>query len=197
MRRLLIIMLASALLLGTVMGAQAAPKWNIDLDHCLIHFTVKHIFTQVPVVFREFGGTIRFDPKDLKGSRVDITIKTDSVFSRISRRDRHLRSSDFLDVARYPHITFKSSKIVALGGNRYEAVGRLTIKKVTKQIRLPFVFHGVRVNPLKKSQLVAGITAKYTLDRLAFGVGSGKYYQMGVVGKTVTISIFLELLRDR
>jgi polyisoprenoid-binding protein YceI len=82
-------------------------------------------------------------------------------------------------------------------GNRFELEGKLTVKDVTKKVVVPFTYYGMKENPLKPKQLVAGFEAKFTIDRLQYHVGPGKYYEMGVIGKDVDVTISLEVLRDK
>jgi polyisoprenoid-binding protein YceI len=175
----------------------AATKWEIDKPHCAIWFEVRHIFAIVPGVFEDFEGTIIFDPQDLASSRVDIKIAIASINTRVDERDAHLRTPDFFDAARFPYMTFQSNEIVHQGGNKYVAKGSLTLKKVTKQIDLPLTFLGQKNHPMVKDKRVAGMEAAYVLDRLQYGVGSGKFYNLGVVGKDVTVRIHLELLSPK
>ncbi|MGD8561969.1 MAG: YceI family protein [Desulfarculaceae bacterium] len=194
--------LAPVVALGLALALTAAPgyaatKWEIDKPHCAIWFEVRHIFAMVPGFFEDFTGTIIFDPQDLAASRVDIKIAIASINTRIEERDAHLRTPDFFDAARFPYMTFKSNEIVHQGGNRYVAKGRLTLKKVTKQIELPFTFLGAKDHPMVGDKMVAGMEAAYVLDRLQYGVGSGKFYNLGVVGKDVAIKIHLELLSPK
>ena len=71
------------------------------------------------------------------------------------------------------------------------------IKDVTKEITVPFTFLGVKENPMDPKQMVAGYEGKLTLDRLAYNVGSGKYFEMGVVGRDVDVILTFEVLRDK
>jgi len=173
----------------------AAPVWEFDRDHSSFFFEIKHIYYATRGYFEDFSGTVRFDPENLENSAVDIVIKTKSVTTQLGKRDRHVRSGDFLDVRRYPQMRFQSSRIRSVKGNAYEIEGRLTIKDVTQNVVVPFTFYGVRENPFNPKQLVAGFEVRFTIDRLKYNVGSGKYYQMGVVGKDVDILISLEMLR--
>jgi polyisoprenoid-binding protein YceI len=94
-------------------------------------------------------------------------------------------------------MTFKSSRITREGENRFRVDGLLTIKDVTKEMPLVFTYHGQQDNPLVAGKIVAGLDAAFTLDRLAFHVGDGKFYKMGVVGKDVEVLITVEMLRDK
>ncbi len=118
--------------------ADPAQIWNIDPDHSSVNFSVRHIFVPIPGRFDAFGGTIRFDPDNLEGSSIDISIDTASVNTFVAKRNEHLRTPDFFDVTRYPAMTFKSSRITHTGGNAYLAQGTLTIKDVSRDIALPF-----------------------------------------------------------
>jgi polyisoprenoid-binding protein YceI len=145
----------------------------------------------------DFAGEVYFDPDNPAKSRFAFVIKVDSVDTKVGKRDTHLRSPDFFDVAEYPTITFTSSKVMAGDDNKYIAEGTLTIKDVSRDIALEFIYHGQRENPLKKGEIVAGLDTQLTIDRLEFHVGDGKFYKMGVVGKDIDILFTLELLRDK
>lgn len=91
---------------------------------------------------------------------------------------------------------FDSEEIRALGGDRYEADGMFRIKDVSREITVPFAFHGVTPGPMREITLVAGFDARFTIDRLAYNVGTGKFYNMGVTGKTVEIILSIEMIRE-
>jgi polyisoprenoid-binding protein YceI len=81
-------------------------------------------------------------------------------------------------------------------GNQYILEGNLTIKGKTRKISIPFTYFGLRENPLKKGQKVAGFETRFSIKRLDYGVGSGKFLEMGVVGNEVDILITLEVLKN-
>jgi polyisoprenoid-binding protein YceI len=143
----------------------------------------------------DFTGDVYFDPANLTKSKFDFVIKVNSIDTKIGKRDTHLRSPDFFDASKYPLMTYKSSKVLYAGANKYIVEGKLTIKDVTRDLPLEFVYHGQKDNPVKPGQTVAGLDARLTLDRLEYNVGDGKFYKMGVVGKDVDIMITLEMLR--
>jgi len=138
---------------------------------------------------------VYFDPANLTKSKFDFVIKVNSIDTKIGKRDTHLRSPDFFDASKYPFMTYKSSKVLYAGANKYIVEGKLTIKDVTRDLPLEFVYHGQKDNPVKPGQTVTGLDARLTLDRLEYNVGDGKFYKMGVVGKDVDIMITLEMLR--
>ena len=196
MKRIIALTLMGSLL-AFAGSAMAAPEWQFDPNHGEIVFKVQHVLGFVSGVFEKYNGTVRFDPNDLAGSSIDVTIEVDSLNTRVSKRDNHLRSKDFFEVKKYPTIKFVSNEIRNTGGNQYVAKGLLTMKDVSKTIELPFTFLGIVDNPFEKRQEIAGFDARHRLDRLEYNVGDGKYYKQGVVGKDVEISLRFEMLRKK
>lgn len=174
----------------------AAPIWNLDKAHSGIYFSVDHIFSKINGHFNEFSTDISFDPADLEGSKFDFEIQVSSIDTNIGKRDKHLQSGDFFDAAAYPVMTFKSSKISDKGNGMYDVAGTLTIKEKGYGLTLPLKLEGVKEHPAKKGTDVAGFNGGVSIDRLDHGVGSGKFYDMGVVGKDVDIFVTLELLSN-
>jgi polyisoprenoid-binding protein YceI len=132
-----------------------------------------------------------YDAKDLGNSSVKVTIKTDSINTNQIDRDNHLRSPDFLDVQKFPAITFESTKIVKKGGT-YEALGKLTIKGVTKEVRIPFALNGPVKDPWGNTRI--GIEGALTINRLDYGVSWNKTLDNGglVVANDVKIDLVIE-----
>jgi polyisoprenoid-binding protein YceI len=170
--------------------------WKIDKAHSNIYFDVRHTYATVRGQFDEFSGTVRFDPDKLAMSSVRFEVSTESINTRIPNRDNHLRSKDFFAVDEYPSMTFQSTGVKQKEGNQYILEGNLSIKGKTTKVAVPFTYFGLRENPLKKGQMVAGFETRFSIDRLDYGVGSGKFFEMGVVGNKVDILIALEVLKD-
>jgi polyisoprenoid-binding protein YceI len=174
-----------------------APSWSVDKAHSNIYFGIQHIYSTVKGVFNDFAGEIRFDPDNLGDSRFDFTVQVESIDTNITKRDNHLLSGDFFDAGKYPQMTFKSAAIKHRGGNGYSVEGTLTVKDVSRTITVPFTYFGTTANPFNPKELVAGFEARMTIDRLQYHVGTGKFYDMGVVGKEVDILITIEAVRDK
>lgn len=189
------IMALSALLV-TISALAEVEKWEIDNAHSNIYFDVRHTYATVRGNFEDFSGTLHFDPENMTMSRVAFKVKTGSINTGITNRDNHLRSEDFFAAADYPAMTFQSSGVKNKEGNQYILEGNLTIKGNTRKIAIPFTYFGLRDNPLKKGQKVAGFETRFSIKRLDYGVGSGKYHEMGVVGNDVDILITLEVLKN-
>ena len=190
--------LFTLLLLSSLVPLQAsAQQWQLDAVHTNFFFAVKHTYATVRGQFMDFSGDVYFDPDNPAKSRFDFVIKVNSIDTKVSKRDTHLRSPDFFDAAKYPEITFKSSRVSRGGDNIYIVEGTLTIKDVSRDLALEFVYHGQKENPLKAGEIVAGLDTTLTIDRLEYHVGDGKFYKMGIVGKDIDILFTVELLREK
>lgn len=134
--------LAAAIALPTLTPglAQAAPeRYVIDTEgaHAFIQFRIKHLgYSWLYGRFNDFSGTFTYDPEETSNSQIQVSIKTASLDSNHAERDKHLRGSDFLDVGKYPTATFKSTAYKETGFNQGVLEGELTLKGVTKPIRI-------------------------------------------------------------
>jgi len=167
-------------------------EWKIDASHSRIGFGVRHIFSTVWGHFGEYDGTIQFDPNALDQSRFDFTVKVKSINTQNGKRDNHLRSDDFFAADKFPVMTFTSSKITHQEGSHYIVTGTLQLKETRKEMQVPFVFHGTAPSPFDKDQVVAGFDTEFEINRLDFGVGNGKFKELGVVDDRVRIMITIE-----
>ena len=200
MKNRILFSLAVALLVGCLaapLQAAAVRSWDIDRDHSNIFFSIDHIFAKVHGRFTDFTGTFLFDPDNLKDSAISFAIKVKSIDTGIGKRDKHLLSDEFFDESQFPLMTFTSTSITKAGENTYNVNGKLTIKGVTYDLLLPLVFAGKKDHPVMKGTEVAGFNGTVTLDRLAYKVGNGKFYQMGLIGKEVEVQVTLELLSKK
>lgn len=198
MRKAVCVLAALGVLLGAVSvrsAANDAPEWSFDPPHCSVLFFVKHILADIPGRFDSYSGTVRFDPENLAGSRIDVTVDVASIDTGVPKRDEHLKSPDFFNAAAYPAMRFVSREIVPLGGNRFIARGDMTIKDVTLPLEMPFEYLGAVPSPMEPGKTVAGFRARCSLDMLDFHVSDGGFKKMGVMGSRVDILMNLELLR--
>ena len=172
-------------------------SWQIDKAHSSVDFSVRHFFTPVSGTFSDYDIELLFDPDNLEGSSIDVTIDAASVTTRNDRRDNDLRSDSFFEVETWPTITFVSERIESAGDDQYVAHGQLTIRDVTQDFALPFTLLGVmEFDEQRAAQMrrkaVAGFTADASLNRLDYGVGSGSWTSTAVVGNEVDVSISIE-----
>jgi polyisoprenoid-binding protein YceI len=175
----------------------AARSWELDKAHSNVFFSIDHIFSKVNGHFNDFKTDINFDPADLAGSSFNFEIKTDSIDTNIGKRDKHLQSADFFDAGKFPLMKFTSTQISDAGNGVYNVAGKLSVKGKDYDLTLPLKLEGVKEHPAKKGTDVAGFNGTITFDRLAHEVGTGKFYEMGVVGKEVDVFVSIELLSDK
>ena len=152
-------------------------QWKMDPVHTNFYFDVKHTYATVRGQFMDFSGDVFFDPDNPGKSKFNFVIQVDSIDTKVGKRDIDLRSPNFFDATDYPVITFRSNKVTRGEGNVYLVQGKLTIKDVSKDVTLKFLYHGQKENPLNRGQIVAGLDTELTIDRLEFHVGNGSYYQ--------------------
>ncbi len=172
-------------------------SWSIDPSHSQIVFKVRHMMiTNVTGLFTKFEGTISFDESNLTGSQIEVNIDPASVNTRDEKRDGHLKSPDFFDVASYPTITFKSTKIASTGGKSGQVTGDLTMHGVTKSVTLDVEFLGVVKSPFGTQN--AGFTASTKINRKDWGLGWNVGLEAGgvLVGEDVTVNIEVELVKQ-
>lgn len=175
----------------------AARSWELDKAHSNIYFSIDHIFSKVNGHFNEFTLDLTFDPANLAESMFLFEIKTESIDTNIGKRDKHLQSADFFDAGKFPTMKFESTQISDTGNGMYDVAGKITIKGQTYDLTLPLKLVGIAEHPAKKGTEVAGFNGTITLDRLAHGVGNGKFHEMGVVGKDVEVFVSIEVLAPK
>ena len=189
---------AAALLavLIAAVPALAADTYNFDKAHTRIGFTAQHlVISTVEGRFKDFDGVITVDP-DITKSSVKITIKTASVDTDNSQRDSDLRNSEFLDVAKYPEMSFVSDKIEKRGDG-YVAIGTFTLKGVAKKIELPFTFAGPIADPWGMQRIAAKASTK--INRQDYGVKYNQPMKDGsaIVGNEVTLNLVVEAVKAK
>lgn len=144
-------------------------EYTIDPDHSRMGFVARHaMVTKVRGSFNDFAGTVVANGDDPSQSRVSLTIKTSSIDTRNEQRDGHLRTNDFLDIEKYPEITFVSTSIRQTGDETFDVTGDLTIKDVTRSVTIPFEFGGTATDPFGNVRI--GFEGSLTIDRKDFNV---------------------------
>jgi polyisoprenoid-binding protein YceI len=189
---------AAAVLVGFLaVTSWAAEEYKIDRAHSSVGFAVRHmVVSKVKGEFNEWSGTILYDDKDISKSSVEVNLKTASVDTKDVKRDEHLRSADFFDVEKHPEIIFKSKRIEK-SDNGYVAVGDLTLRGVTKEIRIPFEIAGMITDPYGNTRM--GLSASTKINRQDFGVSWSKTLDTGglVVSDDVDIEIEIEAVKAK
>lgn len=192
MKRLLPLLFFVAVALAPLVAARADDTYQIDPVHSSISFKVRHFFSNVDGNFKKFEGTINVDSEHPEKSSVKATIQTESINTGNDKRDGHLKSDEFFDVAKFPTITFKSKSVKQTGSESGDIVGDLTMHGVTKEITLHVKFLGkgkgmggaaisgweVTADPIKRADY--GLTWSKTIEGTA------------VIGDDVRVTIEVE-----
>lgn len=187
---LLAVLLAPALALGET------AAWDLDPAHTHSGFTVRHlVINNVRGEFGKTTGKVVLDDKDVTKSSVEAVIDVTTVDTRVQARDDDLRSPNFFDAAKFPTITFKSTKVEKAGKGKLKVKGDLTIRDVTKPVVLEVTGPtGAIKDPM--GTLRRGVNATTTINRKDFGLTWSKTIEAGpVVGDTVKIEIDAELVK--
>ena len=177
----------------------SASTWSIDPDHSNIGFKVKHLMvSNVNGNFGKHSGTVTINDKDITKSKIEITIDTNSLNTNVQKRDEHLRSADFFDVAKYPTMTFASKKVAKAGKNKLKVTGDLTLHGVTKEVVLDVE------GPSKESKdpwgnIRKGAAATTKINRKDFGLIWNKSLETGgvLVGDQIIINLEVEMIKDK
>jgi len=170
-------------------------RWDIDTSHSAIHFWVRHmVISKVHGRFAKWSGAIELDEQDPSRSSVEVRIDAASIDTQVADRDAHLRSADFLDVARYPHLSFRSTRIEKIGQG-YRVTGELELHGIAREVTLDAEFAGTGKDPWGNER--AGFSAKAALDRREFGLVWNAALEAGgvLVGEKVEIAIELEAVK--
>jgi polyisoprenoid-binding protein YceI len=190
-----------AFLLALFLAVSAAAQtstWTIDPKHSTAQFTVRHLaISNVSGNFTNVTGTIDLNEKDIAQSQVSAVIDVSSVDTRVSDRDKDLRSPNFFDVEKYPTIEFKSKRIVNSGG-KLQVIGDLTMHGTTREVTLDVDGPTPELND-PWGNVRRGFSASTTLNRKDFGLTYNHALKTGeaVVGDNVKIQIDLELIKKK
>lgn len=174
-----------------------ADTWQIDPMHTNVEFTVRHLMiSNVKGNFEKTSGTITTDGSDPASAKIDATIDATSLNTRVEKRDADLKSPNYLDVAKYPTITFKSTKVEAAGEGKWKVTGDLTLHGVTKSVVLDVEGTGAPIHdPMGNTR--AGAAATTEIKRSDFGITSNKTLDTGgvMIGDEIKISIDVEAIK--
>jgi polyisoprenoid-binding protein YceI len=177
----------------TAIAAAQAGTWQIDPNHSAAQFSVRHLgVSTVRGAFTKVSGSAKHDPADPSKDSLEATIDANSVDTRVEMRDNDLRSPRFLDVQKYPTITFHSKQTKVAAPGKLSITGDLTIHGVTKEVVLDVDGPSAPIkDPWGNQRIGASATTK--INRQDFGVSS----LPGVVGDEITITIDAELIQPQ
>lgn len=172
-------------------------KWGIDAAHSEIAFKVKHLMiSNVKGTFKEFDASIFTTGEDFMTSEIDFWLNPASIETGAADRDAHLKSADFFDVENHKQITFIGNTYEKVDEDSYTLYGDLTIKGITKQIKLDVEFGGVMKDPWGNEK--AGFTINGKINRKDWGLNWNAALEAGgvLVGEEIKISCEVELIKQ-
>jgi polyisoprenoid-binding protein YceI len=178
-------------MVGTARAADAAPATHYTLDQAksTLEFQFVQAGAQNKGKFSRFPVTLDLSPDNLAASKLDVTVETSSLDTGDKERDDTLKGSDLLSVAKFPQARFTSTQITKTA-NGYDAVGKLTLRGVSRDIHVPFTFKTAD----EQGKPAGYLLGKTTIKRLDFGVGQGDWKSTEWVGNDVSVSYSLRLL---
>lgn len=154
-----------------------SQQWKIADDHKITFSN-----SDVSGVFKEIDGNITFDPAKLTSSKLDLSIKVESINTGNGVQNKHAKSDDWFNAEKYPEISFVSSKIEKTADG-YKAAGKLKIHGISKEVSIPFTF--------TKKGAKGSLVAKFSVNRIDFGVGK----KGNNVGETLKISATIPMVK--
>jgi polyisoprenoid-binding protein YceI len=185
---------------GVVFAPQAFAqnaKWALDRSHSGLAFSVAHmVVSETTGRFDDFNVMMMADHDDFSDAKIDVMIKVESVNTDDKKRDGHLKSPDFFDVAKFPTMAFKAKELKQVGDKKYKLSGDFTMKGVTKPVELDVRLGGIMKD--KQGKTRAGFKVTGTINRQDFGVKWNSMLDNGgaVVGDEVELRANLEMIKQ-
>jgi polyisoprenoid-binding protein YceI len=171
-------------------------RWEIDGSRSRIQFAVRHlVLSKTRGQFTRWSGSVMVPDEDPTSAVVRVVIDASSIDTGVPRRDAHLRSEDYFDVARHPRITFVATQVTAEPDGRLRVVGSLTVKDVTREVTLVAVPDG-RLSDSRDTGR-ARVTARTSIARRDFGFAGTFALDAGgmVIGEWIDVEIEVEAVR--
>lgn len=168
-------------------------KWAIDGSHSSVTFTIRHMMSKVRGEMKVKEGWIETSGDDLGKASVEVVLDANSIDTGVEARDNHLRSADgHFDVANYPAVTFKSTRVEGHDRSDFKVIGDLTIHGVTKPVTLKGSFSGEGIDPWGNRRV--GFSAQTRVNRKDFNLTWNQTLETGgfLLGDEVNIDIDVE-----
>jgi polyisoprenoid-binding protein YceI len=193
MQRILGSLLAlSGILFVSATNAQSV-KWAVDKAHSNVKFTVTHMaISEVDGNFKSFDGTLESAKPDFSDAKIQFNIDVASIGTDNENRDNHLKGDDFFNAAQFPKISFTSTSMKPLGGNKFQLTGTMTVRDVTKTVTWDVTYGGIMSTPRGRK---AGFKAKATINRFDYNLKWNRATEAGglVVGENVDVVLNIQL----
>jgi polyisoprenoid-binding protein YceI len=185
-----------AVVLAATTAHSQSTTWQLDPAHSNAQFSVRHLgISNVQGEFTKVTGTVELDDQDISKSTVTATIDVASLDTRVQRRDDDLKSDHFFDVAKFPAITFQSTRIVSTGEGTAKMTGNFTLHGVTKEVT--FDVSGP-TKPIQAMGTRRGASAATKINRQDFGMVFMSNTLPGgdqMIGDTVSITLDIEMIK--
>ena len=187
------------LLYSLSLGATAQNIiWNVDPTHTGIKFSVTHLMvSELEGNFKTYSGKVESPSTDFNNGTVEFTIDVNSINTESDNRDKHLMGDEFFNSAKYPEITFKSTSFKKIDGNKYELIGDLTIRNITKKVNFDVKNNGLMKDPWGNNK--AGFKANTKINRKDYDLKWSMLTEAGgmVVSDEVDITVNIELTQAK
>jgi len=183
-------------LLVVVTSAYAATKWSIDKAHTKVQFTAEHMkISEVKGEFKEYEGSIKTEGNDFQNATINVNIMVNSIDTDNEKRDKHLKGEDFFNAEKHPKITFKSTTLEKMEGDKYQLRGKLTMRGTTQQEEFTAIHNGTVKDPWGNTK--SGWKVTGTINRFDYGLKWDKTLETGglVVGEEIDITANVELAK--
>lgn len=189
MRRIFAAILGISLFLSP---AAWAATYQIDKDHTTVGFKVRHLFSNVQGSFKDFSGTVEYEPGKPETWKAQAVIQAGSIYTNQEKRDQDLRSANFFDVEKYPTLSFKSTGVKDATVNGAKLEGLLSLHGVERPVVLNVEIHGVGKDPW--GNVRAGFTGTTKINRKDFGLTWNEVLESGqlLVGEEIEITLEVE-----
>jgi polyisoprenoid-binding protein YceI len=175
-------------------GTELPPPgpWTIDPVHSSVSAVAQHLgISSVHGRFKEFAGRIEIAPDDVAKSRVEAVISAASIDTGNDMRDGHLKSPDFLDVERYPEITYRSVGLTVVGSDRWTVHGELALNGIVRPVDLDLAYLGTGPDPWGGTRAAFRATAE--LHREDFAIKYNQVIQAGIAAVGTTLKVELDI----
>ena len=164
------LLISSTLAVTTFASAALPSQWQLDDSHTRVGFSVNHLgFSTTMGRFNDVQGMVNYDIKDPSKTKLSFTIATDSIDTNWDARDKHLKTDEFFNVAKYPTMTFKSTKVSFINPQQAKVTGDFTMLGQTKPLTLDVTLNKIANSPLTKEPVI-GFRATGNIDRAAYGM---------------------------
>lgn len=183
---------------GSMISSAQTSNWKIDPAHSGADFSIRHMgMTNVHGKFTNVNGAVTIDEKDFSKSSVNATVDVSTVNTGVDKRDAHLKSADFFEVAKYPTMTFVSKKISG-SGDEYHVIGDLTLHGVTKTVDLTMEKPGKEQIGMDGKSIHRGFSATTTIHRQDFGLTWNGTLKSGdnMLGDDVKVELDVEIVKQ-